>query len=207
MKDLGIIISVSLLRLAIYLTPIAMIGVGSYFGGLWVSDKYRDAIEWANGKPSTVQMDMRTAAMEPMPGGPDYTVGNVNIDCVALAISGHESGGDYNIVHRPGKGFVSSGAKGAYQFMPGTWRAMSKNILGYAAPMTRENQDRVAKSMMAKYAADGHGVRDIAKYWYGGDTKDKKGVNQYGPYDTGAYADEILRRYTNICGDTRLAQR
>lgn len=106
---------------------------------------------------------------------------------IADAIKQVESGGNYSA--RGG-----SGEFGAYQFMPDTWRDWAQRYLGNAsAPMTKENQDKVALAKINELLQQGHDAREIALIWNSGTTQEKKGINKYGiAYDTGAYAKKIL---------------
>lgn len=57
---------------------------------------------------------------------------------ILKTIIGNESSGDYSAVN------AFSGAKGAIQWMPGTWKQEAGKTLGNAnAPMTKENQQKV----------------------------------------------------------------
>jgi hypothetical protein len=106
---------------------------------------------------------------------------------VALAIKKTESGGNYQA-----KG--ASGEYGAYQFMPSTWSQWAKEFLGNAnAPMTPENQDKVALAKIQSLINQGYNERQIALIWNGGTPVEKKGVNSKGvAYDSGAYANKVM---------------
>ena len=107
---------------------------------------------------------------------------------LANAIKTVESGGNYNA-----KG--ASGESGAYQFMPSTWKSWAQQYLGNAnAPMTKENQDKVAIMRIQDLLDQGYSAQQVALIWNGGQPVVKKGVNKYGvSYDSGAYADKVLR--------------
>ena len=111
-----------------------------------------------------------------------------NAKSIADAIKKVESGGDYNA-----RG--ASGEFGAYQFMPTTWKGWAQTYLGDAnAPMTPENQDRVAEAHVSSLLSQGRTPEEIALIWNGGQPVRKAGVNKYGVrYDSGAYADKVLR--------------
>ena len=108
---------------------------------------------------------------------------------IAMAIKDVETGGNYSISG-------ASGEHGAYQFMPDTWKAWSKQYLGDAnAPMTQENQDKVATAKIADLLNQGHTPYEVALIWNGGEAKEKKGVNNKGvAYDSGAYARKVLKK-------------
>ncbi|HBY54585.1 MAG TPA: hypothetical protein DEH15_19380 [Marinilabiliales bacterium] len=112
--------------------------------------------------------------------------GQNDVKKIAEAIKEVESGGNYQA-----KG--GSGESGAYQFMPATWDAWSKQYLGYVAPMTQENQDKVAEAKINDLLNQGYSAKEIALIWNGGSTQIKSGTNKYGvKYDTGAYAEKVL---------------
>lgn len=111
-----------------------------------------------------------------------------NAKAIAAAIKKVESGGNYNA--RGG-----SGEFGAYQFMPDTWRGWAKTYLGNPnAPMTPQNQDAVAEAHISSLLAQGKTPEQIALIWNGGQPVRKSGINKFGVrYDSGAYADKVLR--------------
>lgn len=79
------------------------------------------------------------------------------------AISGQESGGDYNAVND------RTGAKGKYQIMPENWEPWAREAgLPAGSPMTPENQDYVAKFKLRQYY-DKYGARGAAIAWYAGE--------------------------------------
>lgn len=122
------------------------------------------------------------------PGGFSMVGGDTNqASKIAMAIKKVESGGNYDA-----KG--GSGESGAYQFMPSTWKGWAKQYLGNAnAPMTKENQDKVAIAKINDLLKKGYNEEQIALIWNGGEAKVKKGVNKYGvKYDSGAYAKKVL---------------
>lgn len=110
-----------------------------------------------------------------------------NAKSIASAIKQVESGGNYNA--RGG-----SGENGAYQFMPSSWSGWAKQYLGNAnAPMTPENQDKVAEAKIQDWLNQGYNAQQIALLWNSGKTTPVKGVNKYGvAYDSGAYANKVL---------------
>ena len=105
------------------------------------------------------------------------------------AIRDVESGGDYTTRGQ-------SGEYGAYQFTYDTWKQWAAEFLGNPeAPLTPENQDKVASAKIASLIAQGYGPQEIALIWNGGTPTIKSGVNQFGvQYDTGAYAQKVLNQ-------------
>jgi ribosomal protein S20 len=112
---------------------------------------------------------------------------------IANAIKQVESQGNYQA-----KG--GSGETGAYQFMPATWKEWAGDYLGNPnAPMTQQNQDKVAQAKISDLLNQGYGAKEIALIWNGGQPKEKKGVNKYGvAYDSGAYANKVLKALNQI---------
>lgn len=119
-----------------------------------------------------------------------------DIDRFMTAISGQESGGNYNAVNG------RTGASGRFQIMPGNWPAWSKEAgLGDNAPRTPENQDLVAKFKMQQYYEQFGNWRDVAIAWYGGPgavgysdaAKNRKQGGGNEP-SINEYADHVMRR-------------
>lgn len=108
---------------------------------------------------------------------------------IAQAIKQVESGGNYEA-----RG--ASGESGAYQFMPGTWKQWAGEVLGNPnAPLTPENQDRVAQAKIEQWMNQGYNPEQIALMWNAGEPVRRKGVNSQGvPYDSGAYANKVLEQ-------------
>lgn len=115
---------------------------------------------------------------------------------LAKAIRDQESGNNFNARGKDGE-------MGAYQFMPATWKGWAKEHLGDAnAPMTRENQNKVAYKQIEKWKKEGLNIGQIASAWNAGyGNKDAylgthKGISKGGAaYDTPAYAKEVAARY------------
>lgn len=88
------------------------------------------------------------------------------IDTFMRAISGQESGseeGDYNLINQ------DSGAAGRFQIMPENWSQWAQGAgLPADAPMTPENQERVARNKMLEYYKEYGNWRDVASKWYSG---------------------------------------
>lgn len=78
------------------------------------------------------------------------------------AIGGQESGGDYNAVNG------RTGASGKYQIMPDNWPEWSVEAgLPAGAPMTPENQERVARFKLTQYE-ELYGPQGAMVAWYAG---------------------------------------
>lgn len=112
---------------------------------------------------------------------------------IAKAISTVESGG------RQVQG--ASGEFGMFQFLPSTWKIVSKQVAGKVLPQTKENEQQVALGKIQQLIDKGYSAKEIALVWntsLGGSEKPlvKKGVNSKGvAYDSGAYANKVLGVY------------
>jgi hypothetical protein len=96
---------------------------------------------------------------------------------LARAIKRTESGGQPDPYNAKG----ASGEFGAYQFMPDTWKGWSKEFLGQEnAPMTVENQNKVAYSRIKKWKDEGYTPAQIASMWNSGDPNSYKGFRSDG---------------------------
>lgn len=111
------------------------------------------------------------------------------------AISGQESGGNYDAVN------ARTGASGKYQIMPENWPVWSKEAgLPDNAKMTPENQEKVARFKLKQYW-DKYGPRGAAIAWYAGegalsysdDALNRKQGNGDEP-SINEYVDSILGR-------------
>jgi len=92
----------------------------------------------------------------------------------------------------------ASGEFGAFQFMPATWKIISRQIAGQVLQQTPENERAVAVAKIQDLISKGYGPKEIALIWntsLGGSEKPlvKKGVNSKGvAYDSGGYANKVL---------------
>lgn len=101
--------------------------------------------------------DAAMSALESMKNGTS------SFDSFVNAISGQESGGNYDAVN------ARTGASGKYQIMPENWPAWSKEAgLQDNAKMTPENQEKVARFKLKQYW-DKYGPRGAAIAWYAGE--------------------------------------
>ena len=129
-----------------------------------------------------------------------------NVKKLAIAIRNTETGGNY-------AGVGASGEGGAYQWMPGNFSAGAKKYLGDEnAPMTEENQNKVAYYTVKELKDKGYGPGQIASMWNAGDPeaylKDHRGVNKYGvAYDTPAYVSKVQAEYSRLSGEKQEAAR
>lgn len=95
----------------------------------------------------------------------------------------------------------ASGESGAYQYMPDTWKQWSKQYLGKEdAPLSVENQNKVAYSRIKDLKDQGLNPAQIASIWNsGGADKYKqnwRGKNSQGvEYDTPAYVQKVSQYY------------
>lgn len=110
---------------------------------------------------------------------------------MAKAIRQHESG------NRPVSG--ASGEGGRYQFMPDTWKSGAQKYLGDPnAPMTLENENKVAYSKIKEWKDAGYNPAQIASMWNSGSPnwEGKVGINKYGvKYDTPSYVKNVYANY------------
>lgn len=95
----------------------------------------------------------------------------------------------------------ASGESGAYQFMPDTWKQWSKQYLGKEdAPLSIENQNRVAYSRIKELKDQGLNPAQIASMWNSGKAEAYKegfrGTNSQGvQYDVPAYVQKVSQYY------------
>lgn len=115
---------------------------------------------------------------------------------LAKAIAQIESGGKQR------KG--ASGEFGIFQFMPATWKSISKQVMGREVPQTPENETRVAMLKIQQLLEKGHTPKQVALIWntsLGGVEKPlvKRGVNSKGvKYDSEAYANKVIAQMQKL---------
>lgn len=112
------------------------------------------------------------------------------------AIFQTESGGNFNA-----KG--KSGEHGAAQWMPETWKAHAKDVLGDEnAAMTPENQSVVAQGTIRKLIGQGKNAAQIAAIWNSGSDENwehKVGKNSKGvEYNVPKYVKSVTDAYQTI---------
>lgn len=96
-----------------------------------------------------------------------------------------------------------SGASGElasrYQFMPATWKSSASKYLGDAnAPLTLENENKVAYLKILDWKKAGYNPAQIASMWNSGSPKweGKVGVNKQGvKYDVPKYVNSVYSIY------------
>lgn len=123
---------------------------------------------------------------------------------LAKSIRQVESGGDFNA-----KG--KSGESGAYQWTPDTWKAHAKDVLGNEnAPMTPDNQNAVAYTILKKRKDAGLNPAQIAAEWNSGSAtgwENKVGVNDKGvEYNVPKYVKNVTDTYQQMKGLQQPAQ-
>lgn len=85
---------------------------------------------------------------------------------LASAIKKQESGTSSDPYNAKG----ASGEHGAYQFMPNTWKTWAGTHLGDPnAPMTVENQNKVAYNQIKSWKDKGYNPAQIAAAWNAGE--------------------------------------
>ena len=100
----------------------------------------------------------------------------------------------------------ASGESGAYQYMPDTWKQWSKQYLGQEdAPLSIENQNKVAYSRIKELKDQGLNPAQIASMWNSGKAEayreGLKGVNSKGvEYDVPAYVQKVSQYYNEAKG-------
>jgi hypothetical protein len=125
---------------------------------------------------------------------PTTTAIDPTIKALASAILQKESGGNY-------KAKGGSGEYGAYQFMPATWKSWAGNHLSDPnAPMTVENQNKVAYAQIKMLKDKGLNPAQIASQWNSGKPnaykENHRGVNKFGiAYDTPKYVADVSAIY------------
>jgi len=128
--------------------------------------------------------------------------GDGSFESFINAISGQESGGNYDAVNG------RTGAAGKYQIMPENWPSWSREAgLPSGSPMTPENQEIVARYKLRQYY-DKYGARGAAIAWYAGEgavdysdyAKNRRQGNGDEP-SMNEYADNIASRMGNSYTD------
>lgn len=98
-----------------------------------------------------------------------------------------------------------------YQFLPSTWKSWSKQYLGVDnAPITLENENKVAYSKIKELKDKGMNPAQIASVWNSGSPnwQGKVGVNKMGvAYDVPRYVNRVYSEYQKIKGSTQAPQR
>lgn len=89
--------------------------------------------------------------------------------------------------------------KSLAQWLPATWQERSTKALGYAAPLTKANEEYVLTYTIQNYLNKGVTPYQYALIHNGGEIKEKKGVNTKHKkpveYDTKQYALAVMTAY------------
>jgi len=127
---------------------------------------------------------------------------------LAKAIRKTETGSSANPYTQKG----ASGEFGAYQFMPTTYKNLAKKHLGDEnAPMTVENQNKIAYSEIKALKDAGKTPAQIASIWNSGKADAYKtattGVNSMGvKYDVPGYVAKVSQNYNELKGQKQIQQ-
>lgn len=94
-----------------------------------------------------------------------------------------------------------------YQFEPGTWKNAAGSILGDPnAPLTLENENKVAYTRIKNWKDQGYNPGQIASMWNSGkpDPTGNVGINKDGVhFDTPAYVKSVQAHYQQIKGQSQ----
>lgn len=110
-----------------------------------------------------------------------------NVDAFLAAISGTESGGDYEAYN------AKTGARGKYQFIPSTYAEYADDPDDWSP----EQQELAAHRMAAEYI-EKYGYRNAAIAWQGGEGAIGHEDWSDGNMTTGEYADATMARFQAI---------
>lgn len=110
-----------------------------------------------------------------------------NVDAFLAAISGVESGGDYDAYNE------KTGARGKYQFIPSTYAEYADDPDDWSP----EQQELAAHRMAAEYI-EKYGYRNAAIAWQGGEGAIGHEDGSDGNMTTGEYADATMARLQAI---------
>lgn len=125
------------------------------------------------------------------------------VKALASAIKKQETGDAPDAYTKQG----ASGEMGAYQFMPNTWKSWAGSILGDPnAPMTVENQNKVAYTQIKQWKDKGYTPAQVAAAWNAGEGslkddswKTNVGTNDQGvKYDTPSYVKNVSQFYNEL---------
>ena len=134
------------------------------------------------------------------------------IDNFMRALGGQESGGNYDATNNDAGLML-----GKYQISDDNWSKWAQDAgLPADAPLTPENQERVARHKMLEYYNKFGNWRDVAIAWYGGEkavgySEEAKNRPQYAngnEYPSiNEYADSVMSRFQSLGGeDTSVEQ-
>lgn len=135
-----------------------------------------------------------TAPADSLGGGGDL------VDRIAGAIRKHESGGNYGIYNQTENVPLSQRARGAYQFLPSTYRGVASRFGLNGDDWSPANQDAVAKNYIKSILdANGNDPAAVAATWYVGHVPTSQSEWNAVPYPSAgnsmtvrSYADWLL---------------
>ncbi len=124
---------------------------------------------------------------------------------IARAIAYKENGGKPDISNT--KSGASGELKSIFQFTPDTWKASAQKYLGDPnAPVTPDNETKVATEKISQWIDKGYNVKQIASMWNAGEGEpdaytgkfsngsSSKGVNAKGVnFDVPTYANDVAQ--------------
>lgn len=101
----------------------------------------------------------------------------------------------------------ASGEFGAYQYTPDTWKVQAQKFLGDAnAPMSEENQNKVAYSNVKSLLDQGYTQSQVASIHNSGNPDANAtgtGVNKFGVhYDVPGYVNKVKENYLSLMGQS-----
>ena len=105
------------------------------------------------------------------------------------------SNADDCITHRG-----QSGERGCFQFLPSTWAGYSKQVFGYVAEQTPENELAVTLAKVSGWLKQGLTPQQIFLQWQQGNYDQcKRGVNSHGvKYDSCAYVQDAMQKLNSL---------
>lgn len=133
-------------------------------------------------------MTVPTGGTEGTAVGPTSSEGGAGgIDAFMNALKMQESGGDYTATN-------PSGASGAYQFMPATWKAVG-GTTATAAQASPADQDRIARAYALRLYQQYGNWADVASVWYSGQPLSRAPQGAQGAYPSvPQYVQQLLSR-------------
>ncbi len=116
----------------------------------------------------------------------------ITVDSFLQALSGQESGGNYNSQNK------RTAAYGKYQIMPANWSGWAKEAgLPANAPKTPENQEKITRFKIQQYFNNYGNWGDVASVWYSGKPLTKAIQGGYANRKQGAGNEPSIQEYVN----------